>query len=102
MALLEAMDASVPVMATDVGECREVLEDGACGIILPPEPEAWAQAMDTTIDALRGHLDGSRVQGEVTSAALLKERVRRARERAADRYSLSTTLESYERLYATR
>ncbi len=46
IALVEAMAAGVPVVATDVGACREVLADGACGALVPPDdPAALAAAL---------------------------------------------------------
>lgn len=36
IALIEAMAAGVPIVATDVGACREVLDDGALGTLVPP------------------------------------------------------------------
>lgn len=35
VALIEAMAASVPIIATDVGACREVLQDGVLGLLVP-------------------------------------------------------------------
>ena len=44
--LLEAMQAGVPAMATDVGGNRETLEDGGCGRLLASaEPDAIAAAI---------------------------------------------------------
>jgi glycosyltransferase involved in cell wall biosynthesis len=34
IALAEAMAAGVPIVATDVGACREVLQDGRCGLLV--------------------------------------------------------------------
>ncbi|MCL1836058.1 MAG: GT4 family glycosyltransferase PelF [Treponema sp.] len=52
LAVLESMAAGLPVVSTDVGSCRELLEGGpgdklgACGFICPPmDPGALAQAM---------------------------------------------------------
>ena len=52
LAVLESMAAGRPVVSTDVGSCRELLEGGpadklgACGFICPPmDPGALAQAM---------------------------------------------------------
>jgi glycosyltransferase involved in cell wall biosynthesis len=45
--ILEAFAAGVPVVATDVGGNREMVEDGANGLVVPPEsPEAMASAID--------------------------------------------------------
>lgn len=44
--LNEAMVAGVPVVATDVGDCREMLRQGEWGEVVPPEdPAALAQAI---------------------------------------------------------
>jgi glycosyltransferase involved in cell wall biosynthesis len=46
VALIEAMAAGVPVIATDVGACREVLDEGKLGILVPPEnPQQMAEAI---------------------------------------------------------
>ena len=52
LSILESMGAGRPVVSTDVGSCRELLEGGpgdsfgACGFICPPmDPAALAQAM---------------------------------------------------------
>ncbi|HWX95654.1 MAG TPA: glycosyltransferase family 4 protein, partial [Solirubrobacteraceae bacterium] len=44
--LIEAMALGVPVLATNVGGPREIIEDGREGYLLSPsEPEAWARAV---------------------------------------------------------
>lgn len=46
MAILEAMAAGVPVVASDVPSCREALDGGLCGVLVPPRnPEAFADAL---------------------------------------------------------
>jgi glycosyltransferase involved in cell wall biosynthesis len=46
VALVEAMAAGVPVVATDVGACREVLDGGDLGRLVPPnEPARLAEAI---------------------------------------------------------
>jgi glycosyltransferase involved in cell wall biosynthesis len=46
IALVEAMAAEVPVIATDVAACREVLADGDCGLLVPPnDANALANAI---------------------------------------------------------
>jgi glycosyltransferase involved in cell wall biosynthesis len=46
IALIEAMAAGVPVVASDVGACREVLDGGALGLLVPPrDPAALADAI---------------------------------------------------------
>ena len=43
VALVEAMAAGVPIVATDVGACREVLLDGHCGLLVKPNhPQSLA------------------------------------------------------------
>ena len=43
IALAEAMAARLPIVATDVGACREVLEAGRCGLLVPEQdPQAMA------------------------------------------------------------
>jgi glycosyltransferase involved in cell wall biosynthesis len=50
IALVEAMSAGVPIIATDVGACREVLEEGKLGTLIPPQdPKAMAQAIENFI-----------------------------------------------------
>ena len=51
IALIEAMAAGVPVVASDVGACREVLDDGALGLLVPPgDPVALADAIERVRD----------------------------------------------------
>ena len=45
------MAAGVPVVASDVGACREVLDDGALGLLVPPaDPAALADAIARVAD----------------------------------------------------
>ena len=50
-ALLEAMAAGVPVVATAVGGIPEIVEDGETGTLLapPPEPGAFAAALEALL-----------------------------------------------------
>lgn len=46
IALIEAMAAGLPVIASDVPACREVLKDGAAGDLLPPaDLMVWADCL---------------------------------------------------------
>ena len=59
MGVIEAMAAGVPVIATDVPACREVLDRGSCGLLVPLEDApALAQAISKILDdeALRAQL----------------------------------------------
>lgn len=50
IALIEAMAASLPVVASDVAACREVLGDGAAGILVPSQDaSAMAKALETFV-----------------------------------------------------
>ncbi|MEM8852761.1 MAG: glycosyltransferase [Pseudomonadota bacterium] len=40
IALVEAMAVGTPVVASDVGACREVLDGGRCGALVPPNSPA--------------------------------------------------------------
>jgi glycosyltransferase involved in cell wall biosynthesis len=46
MVMLEASASSLPIVATDVGGSRDVVEDGVTGVLTPPRaPDRLAQAM---------------------------------------------------------
>ncbi|MCL2127158.1 MAG: GT4 family glycosyltransferase PelF [Treponema sp.] len=90
LAILESLAAARPVVSTDVGSCRELLEGfgeddpGVCGFICPPmDPGALAQAMK------RMCLSGERRKrmGETG-----RERVRRS-------YQQEIMLSKYNELY---
>jgi glycosyltransferase involved in cell wall biosynthesis len=77
--LLEALAARVPVVATDVPACRELLADGRWGKLVPPrDPEALAAAV---IAVFRRPLDqrewelASAYAGEFTGARMIHEYV---------------------------
>jgi glycosyltransferase involved in cell wall biosynthesis len=45
-ALLEAAASGLPIITTDIRGCRDVIEDGVSGILIPPrDPEALATAI---------------------------------------------------------
>lgn len=50
-ALIEALAAGLPAVATEVGGCPEVLHEGVSGFLVPPEdPQALADAMIRLMD----------------------------------------------------
>lgn len=84
MALLEAMAAKVPVIATKVGAVPKLIEDGVSGILIPPkDPQAIA---DAAIEVL------SDEQGSLKMA-------RKGFERVRDHYSSATMAQKYLALY---
>ena len=73
LALLEYAMAGLAVVATDVGDCAEVLDDGRLGRLVPPgDPVALA-------DAISGLLD------DPATAARLGDELRRSIPRRYDR-----------------
>ena len=50
LVLLEAMAASTPIVATDVGGVRECCDDGGAGMLVPPaDPDALADALGAVL-----------------------------------------------------
>jgi glycosyltransferase involved in cell wall biosynthesis len=50
IAIIEALAAEVPVVATDVGPCAEVLKDGEWGHLVPKaEPVRFGRALVATL-----------------------------------------------------
>lgn len=46
VSLIEAMAAGKPIIATDIGSVSDILDNGRCGMIVPPEnPRALAKAI---------------------------------------------------------
>jgi glycosyltransferase involved in cell wall biosynthesis len=84
LSILEAMAAGLPVVVTDVGGNREVVEDGTTGLLVPPgDPQALADAMGLV----------------VTSSARAREWGRTAREVVLARFTLDRMVREYEELY---
>lgn len=81
IALVEAMAAGIPVVATDVGACREVLDDGRCGTLVPSGDAA----------ALADALEAAARQPNA-------ECVKAARQRAEALYSRAAMAAAYGRL----
>jgi glycosyltransferase involved in cell wall biosynthesis len=85
LALLEAMMARRPIIASAVGEIPVALAGGAAGVLVKPaDPPALAAAV--------ARLLTDRHEAERLAAA--------AEQRAADEYSLSRMVERYSALYA--
>jgi glycosyltransferase involved in cell wall biosynthesis len=83
IALIEAMAAGVPIVASDVMACREVLDDGALGKLVPADdPVALADAIQAV------HAD------PVTAG----ERARKARDKASRTFSMEKMADSYAAL----
>jgi len=85
LALLEAMLAARPIVATAVGEVPTVLADGRAGVLVPPR-DAFALA-----SALAGVLSDPVRARRLSAAAAL---------RAAEEYAFGTMMERYAALYA--
>jgi glycosyltransferase involved in cell wall biosynthesis len=78
LVLVEANAAGVPVVAMDLGSCREVIEDGKTGLLVNTVNEA-AEAVKRI--------------GGIDRAA--------CRKRVEQCFSIDTMVEGYERVYAT-
>lgn len=85
LALLEAMFAGCPIIASDVGEIRVALRNGEAGILVPPGDAAELAA---AIDRLLRNSDLARQLGA------------RAARRAGTQYDLSRMMERYAAIYS--
>jgi glycosyltransferase involved in cell wall biosynthesis len=84
LALLEAMAARRPIVVTDVGDNRMVVDDGACGLVVPPaQPEAIVTAV-------------RRILADPAAAAAMAER---AHVRFTARFTTRHMLGNYEAIY---
>ena len=84
--LVEAMLVERPVIASDAGGAREIVEDGVTGLLVPPgQPDALAEALRRLLD----------------DPALRLSMGQRGRERAERRFTLLPTLEALDRLVAS-
>ena len=90
-AIIEAMAASLPVVATSVGGNSEAVEDGVTGFVVPPEDPA---ALADAVMRLLTNPSRSKAMGEA------------GRQLAARRFSsetvLSQVIEVYSRLLSTK
>jgi glycosyltransferase involved in cell wall biosynthesis len=78
LVLVEANAAGVPVIAMDLGSCREVIEDGKTGFLVANVNEA-VQALERL--------------PEISRSA--------CRQRVEQRFSVETMVKAYERVYST-
>lgn len=84
VALLEAMAAGLPIVATSVNEVPEILDGGRCGALVPAErPEDLAAALVRV----------------ATDAGLRARLGHAARVRASMQFSLAASVASYQALY---
>ena len=82
--IMEAMLAGIPVVATDVGSVRESVDDGATGLVVPPDdPAALAEAIRQLVD------DPSQRERMGTEA----------RRRGVERFTVDATVDAYLDLY---
>jgi glycosyltransferase involved in cell wall biosynthesis len=80
IALIEAMAAAVPIVASDVAACREVLSDGEAGLLVPPaDANALAEAIVLS-------LEDDRIREILTQAALRCVRSHYSIEACAERF----------------
>lgn len=57
-ALIEAMASGLPIVATDVGGNRELLDDGQWGALVPPKnPELLGRAIEDMVVSVQGSAD---------------------------------------------
>ncbi|HEV2669819.1 MAG TPA: glycosyltransferase [Gemmatimonadales bacterium] len=85
LALLEAMLAGRPVIATSVGEVPIVLDGGRAGLLVPAQD---APALATAVASL------------LSDPALARRISAAAHDRATERYTLDAMMEGYLTLYA--
>ena len=84
-AILEAMYAALPIVATRVGGIPEMITEGVSGLLVPPKnPEALAKTLKKLIEDLE-----------------LRERLgQKANEAAEQRFNLKRMLEETKKIYA--
>jgi glycosyltransferase involved in cell wall biosynthesis len=83
LTLFEAMASAKAIVSTAVDGCREVVDDGETGLLVPPrDPAALAQALD-------------RVLGDRS----LRERLAMGACQASRRYDIGETVREMERVY---
>ena len=84
LAIVEAMLAGLPVVATEVGSIGEAVQDGATGYLVPAEdPDALA----------------SRLREVLADPKLARRLGHAGRVRAREHFTSATMARSFERLY---
>ena len=81
--LIEAMAARVPIVATDIPPCREILDNGRCGLLAPVRNAGGVAA------TIRRVMDDADSCQSITQAAM---------ERVCSLYDQRVTVERYRRL----
>jgi glycosyltransferase involved in cell wall biosynthesis len=90
-AAMEASAMGCPVVATDIRGCRQVVEDGTTGLLVPPrDPASLARALTR----LASDPARRRATGEAARAKAVRD--------FDDRQVIQRTLDVYERLLAQR
>jgi glycosyltransferase involved in cell wall biosynthesis len=88
---MEAAAMNLPIVATDIRGCRQVVDDGATGLLVPVRD---AQRLTEAIAALASDNERRRVMGAAARAKAVRE--------FDDRRQAELTLGVYERLLARR
>ena len=85
LALLEAMAAGIPSVATRVGGVREAIEDGESGLLVPPgDSHALAESIIKLLE----------------DRTLARQMGQYARDVVARRFSVSRMVDDYKKIYA--
>lgn len=82
--LLEAMAGRVPIIASDIPPCREVLDNGKCGLLFPKEN---MPGLITAIQQLHNNIE------------LQQQLVQAAAERVRSHYHVNRMVKQYEQLF---
>jgi glycosyltransferase involved in cell wall biosynthesis len=83
-ALLESLGAGLPAVTTDVGDCRELVQEAGVGCVVPTkDPEALSEGVSTLLGGL----------------AKLKQRAREGRRTVRERFGVPGMLRAMEEVY---